>query len=74
MRDPELISIDPPLKGDYGLHGYFQRYARISLKSSDQALHRFLLLPTEGVRMNKIPEGYEKVSLRVEEYALYEKR
>lgn len=71
--DSERVSINPNLSGDFGLHAYSQRYARISLDPGTDELHELLLLPKDA-KDRETPDHYERVLTESDHYLLFQKK
>ena len=66
------INICKELYIDWSLHGYFARYANISLDSGSKKEYLYLL--TNKTCKPKIIENYQKIDVDLKNYELYKKR
>lgn len=66
-----IISIDPELKENWSLHGYFYRYSYISLDADSSQQHKYLLTPQKSSISKR---DYQKTSLPTEHFELWVKR
>ncbi len=71
LSDKRLISVDPALWNDFGLHAYLQRYGRISMDRRKQEQHGVLLLPKNGGKMEDIPASFVEKESPHPSYRLY---
>lgn len=62
------ISIQPKLRTDWSLHGYFQRYGYVSLDSDTSKTHKYILMK----KKNSYNLNWKKESLNLNSYDLYE--
>ncbi len=65
------ISIQKNLWNDWSLHGYFSRYANISLDDKKQNSHKYFLINKDG--NDSLLMEYQKVSVDLKLFDLYEK-
>jgi hypothetical protein len=71
ISNDSLISIEPSLRSDWLLHGYFQRYAGISLDFTNLSNHQYLLM-IKGDKGDYLSK-YKKVPVNLNLYELYKK-
>ena len=71
VHKDSTISIQDDLKTDWSLHGYFSRYANISLDFNKDSKHQFFLV-LKGTT-NEMLNGYKKKNIDLIVYDLYEK-
>ncbi|MFD2564603.1 ArnT family glycosyltransferase [Aquimarina rubra] len=64
------ISISPNLYNQWPLHGYFARYANISLDADIQKVHSYFLTQDDIV-LNNISKKYDELELSLENYRLF---
>jgi 4-amino-4-deoxy-L-arabinose transferase-like glycosyltransferase len=64
------ITIQPDLRNDWSLHGYFQRYGNISLDSDTAIFHRYILV--KKTNRNIYLSKYKKRTINLNIYDLYE--
>lgn len=69
VEKDSVISIEPQLYSDWSLHGYFQRYAGISLDYTNYKQHRYLLV-NKGHFENFMAK-YKKIPIGSNLYDLY---
>ncbi len=65
-----IISLDPNLVDRWDLHGYYQRYAFISLDAQEPFRHQFALVN----KKYEMPENYKQDTLTLKQYNLYIKK
>ncbi len=68
-----VISIEPNIRTDWSLHGYFARYGNISLAHGMPYSNKYVLTKKYQTD-NKPPENYKKVPLELNLFILYEKK
>jgi hypothetical protein len=66
-----LISIQPEISKDWKLHGYFNRYAHISIDFEQKYDTRYMIV-RKGYSSDLL-EGYTKNPIELNKYDLYEK-
>lgn len=66
-----IIAIEPKIRTDWSLHGYFARYYSISLNHNVSANEKYLLVYKHGDF--EIPSQYALIPLELNNYELYEK-
>ncbi len=71
IPDNSTLSVEPDLWTDWSLHGYFGRYANISLDDKDHYHKYFLIKKNDG---KKLLRGYKKIPINLRLYTLYEKK
>lgn len=66
-----IIAIEPKIRTDWSLHGYFARYYSISLNHNVSANEKYLLVYKHSDF--EIPSQYALIPLELNNYELYEK-
>ncbi len=66
-----IIAIEPKIRTDWSLHGYFARYYSISLNHNVSANEKYLLVYKHSDF--EIPSQYALIPLELNNYGLYEK-
>tara|TARA_Y100000385_G_scaffold105006_1_gene108824 strand:- start:7162 stop:8562 length:1401 start_codon:yes stop_codon:yes gene_type:complete len=69
VPENSTISITNPLRNNWSLHGYFQRYGYISLDRNTNINHSYKLV---NGKLDLLP-GYQKLELNLNTFTLYEK-
>jgi len=64
-----IIAIQPDLRTDWSLHGYFQRYGNISLDTDTTTFHKYILV--KKMNLNSHLSKYRKVTIDLNIYDLY---
>jgi 4-amino-4-deoxy-L-arabinose transferase-like glycosyltransferase len=71
IGDNSIISIEPKMQTDWSLHGYFARYANISLDANSHYDTQFFLIRKGSD--NELLLNYKKNPVHLNLYELYEK-
>ena len=69
VPEGSIITIQPDLSTDWSLHGYFQRYANISLDADTSRIHQYILMKKNNVVYDL---NWVKKPLNLNNYDLYE--
>ncbi|WP_378183316.1 ArnT family glycosyltransferase [Aquimarina sp. SS2-1] len=70
VPENSTISISPNMYNQWPLHGYFARYANISLDSDIQKSHSYFLTQDDSV-LNDISKKYDELELSLGNYRLF---
>jgi 4-amino-4-deoxy-L-arabinose transferase-like glycosyltransferase len=65
-----VISAPAKLRDNWSMHGYFKRYADISVETQDDFKREYLFL----TERDAVPSGYEQLPLRLTEFKLCRRR
>ena len=71
IPENSILSIQPEISKDWGLHGYFYRYAYISIDFEQKHVTQYIIV-NKGYS-NEFLDGYKKYPVELNMYDLYEK-
>lgn len=71
VPENSILSIQPEISEDWALHGYFNRYAYISIDFKQKYDTQYLIVQKGYI--SELIQGYEKNPVELNNYELYEK-